>query len=305
MPAVSGVGVSLVNTYIGFGSWDGVRWFHLFFPILWTTGTILIWRSVVMWTLGRACCTAIVSMIPFIQVAVGLPLWTHSGCLGDLSDGMLRIGQHQVLAGVFVWLTMWVWWGVEKAIMTLQGISETTHKSRRVVGPLARCLLASIASIPVVVGVFFVIFVLGDDLVTISDPWLAYASTAVLAVSIWMLIWRRQMVWSRGVGPRLVFTTLLCFVVPITLCAMLLETGSQVVNVVLVCLPIIGWGVWMAVALPIRRLRAGVLLSDEGEDGPRCLKCGYLLKGLTATRCPECGDEPTLDELWAASVTDL
>jgi hypothetical protein len=25
------------------------------------------------------------------------------------------------------------------------------------------------------------------------------------------------------------------------------------------------------------------------REGPRCAKCGYLLKGLTALRCPECG----------------
>ena len=42
----------------------------------------------------------------------------------------------------------------------------------------------------------------------------------------------------------------------------------------------------------------GDLVRGEGASAPRCLKCGYLLIGLRSTRCPECGDEPTLDELW-------
>ena len=31
---------------------------------------------------------------------------------------------------------------------------------------------------------------------------------------------------------------------------------------------------------------------------PTCLSCGYNLSGLTHGRCPECGHEHRLDELW-------
>lgn len=31
---------------------------------------------------------------------------------------------------------------------------------------------------------------------------------------------------------------------------------------------------------------------------PRCLNCGYNLSGLTRCRCPECGAEFCIDELW-------
>ena len=30
--------------------------------------------------------------------------------------------------------------------------------------------------------------------------------------------------------------------------------------------------------------------TDELEDGPRCRRCGYILRGLTEPRCPECGE---------------
>lgn len=31
---------------------------------------------------------------------------------------------------------------------------------------------------------------------------------------------------------------------------------------------------------------------------PKCLRCGYNLSGLTQCRCPECGSEFRIDELW-------
>jgi len=37
------------------------------------------------------------------------------------------------------------------------------------------------------------------------------------------------------------------------------------------------------------------------EAAPACPKCGYNLSGLTHCRCPECGTEYKLDELWRAA----
>ncbi len=30
--------------------------------------------------------------------------------------------------------------------------------------------------------------------------------------------------------------------------------------------------------------------ATELEDGPRCRRCGYILRGLPKPRCPECGE---------------
>lgn len=38
------------------------------------------------------------------------------------------------------------------------------------------------------------------------------------------------------------------------------------------------------------------------EAPPACPKCGYNLSGLTHCRCPECGTEYKLDELWKMPV---
>ncbi len=35
---------------------------------------------------------------------------------------------------------------------------------------------------------------------------------------------------------------------------------------------------------------------------PICPECGYNLSGLTHCRCPECGTEYTLDQLWQMPV---
>ena len=35
---------------------------------------------------------------------------------------------------------------------------------------------------------------------------------------------------------------------------------------------------------------------------PICLSCGYNLSGLTQCRCPECGTEYRLDELWQTPI---
>ena len=35
---------------------------------------------------------------------------------------------------------------------------------------------------------------------------------------------------------------------------------------------------------------------------PTCPRCGYNLSGLTRCRCPECGTEYKLDQLWRAQL---
>jgi len=39
------------------------------------------------------------------------------------------------------------------------------------------------------------------------------------------------------------------------------------------------------------------------STGPLCPKCGYDLSGLTLCRCPECGGEFRLEEIWQATPT--
>ena len=119
--------------------------------------------------------------------------------------------------------------------------------------------------------------------------------------ALWILIWRHLVLWSRIGIARAVVTALLCFVLPIVLQFLFWKQAGDLLEVVLACLPIIRWGVWMAATITFWRLSRRE--ASEPLLTPRCLKCGYLLIGLRSTPCPECGDEPTLDELWQGTVT--
>ena len=90
---------------------DHARWINLLMAGFWVAGTVVVWRAVIIWTLGRTALTALVGMIPFVQMIVGQPLW-NAGCVGT---GFLRLSQAQVGIGVWVWVAVWVWWGWERS----------------------------------------------------------------------------------------------------------------------------------------------------------------------------------------------
>ena len=303
VPSVAIIGVSLTDTCFGVGQFDELRWFHLFFSILWVGATICIWRRLILWTLGRKWLTALVSMIPFVQVLYGQPLWNipAAGCqILDFNPEMLRIGQHEIGIGLWVWVAIWVWWGWEKRQMS----TEHMHRPRRIIRitPTAKRLAASIGMIPFAVGLFLIVGVALEDSLGLADPGAeSLAVTSVIMLAVWILIWRRTVVWSRAVIGRTAITAAVCLALPIA--ALLLLEGhftTDFAQVMLYCLPIIGWGVWMAITVSFWPA-ATTGLSEAGPV-PRCMNCGYLLIGLSSTRCPECGDEPTLDELWQATA---
>ncbi len=302
VPALSIIGVMALDTLFGAaafaGAFDELRWFHLFFSILWVAATIRIWRSAVLWTLGRRWLTALVAMIPFVQVVYARPLWTGTGCR-IISDEMLRTGQHEVGIALWVWLSIWVWWGWEKIRMSQE--SEMGQVPAIRVSPRVRRLGAAIGTIPFVVGVFCIVTVAFEDFLGASMPASStFAATAIVAIAVWIILWRGEVVWSPSLVWRTVVSALVCFVLPIAVQWIFVEHADGFVEVALWWLPVIGWGVWMAATITYWPMRAEATRVDD--LGPRCRRCGYPLRGLRATRCPECGDEPTLDELWAATI---
>jgi hypothetical protein len=292
------IGADLCERCVNAPSFDTLRWFHLIVPTLLVLCSILVWRSVIIWTQGRRFLTAVVSLVPFVQVLFGKPLW-DAGCV--MRD-VLRAGQGQFSIGVWVWLIVWVWWGWErygvrtKLPQALIRRIRMTHNIRLVV--------ASIGTIPFVVGFFFIIAAVFDDLLGISTPFLpalAYLVSASVAVVVWVVIWRKKLDWTRNVAWRTLMSAALLLGIPIA-GTLLADQVRSAAATTLYFLPVIGWGIWMAATMWLWPWR--VSGPSFSEDGPACLKCGYLLKGLTKTRCPECGAEPTLDVLWAATCAD-
>lgn len=303
VPAVSVLGVNFIGHFFGFGAFDEVRCFHLIFSVLWVVTTIAIWRRVIVWTLGRKWLTALVNLIPFVQVVYGQPLWVAptGGCSNFrlLRDEMLRFGQHEVGIGIWIWLTVWIWWAWEKTHMMDGKVKRRATPLRMT--PTAKRLVASIASIPFLLGSFFVVGEALRDFTGLTDPIReTLALSSVLAIAVWMLIWRRVVIWTRTVLLRTAGLAFVLFGLPIGGQFSFLHDDQGFVLVVLLVAPVVGWGVWMIATVTIWPITFSV--DALGEWTPRCLRCGYLLTGLRSTRCPECGDEPTLDALWKVTA---
>ncbi len=298
VPAVAVIGVLAIDRSSRLGSFDEIRWFNLFFSVLWVGATIVIWRRTVVWTMGRQSLTALINLIPFVQVIYGQPLW-NAGCW---STDVLRVGQHEVGIGLWTWVIIWVWWGLEKTRMNTE--SERTQTAQLPMSPIAKRLVASIATIPFLCGSFLVVSIALETFAKPSEPELvAFALMALVAILLWILIWRRAVAWSGPVIRQTAAAAFVCFVIPISALLSLWNSVGEFTKSVLVCVTIVSWGGWMIATIS----RWPILSTGAAPGGPtpRCLCCGYLLTGLTATRCPECGDEPTIDALWQATAGEL
>lgn len=298
VPAVSVSGVVLIDRWLGLGSFDKFRWFHLFFSVLWVGATIAIWRRTVIWTMGRKWLTALINLIPFVQVTYGQPLW-DAGCV---SNDLLRVGQHEVGIGIWSWLIVWIWWGLEKTRMNNE--VKRVQTAQLPIGPTAKRLVASIATIPFMFGVFVIMGVAFEQFGKLRDPTpFAFAFASLVGLLLWVLIWRRMVAWSQTVIRQTAATAFVCLIVPVSAQLVFWNSAGHFYQAVLACLAVAGWGGWMIAT--ISRWPMVVTIGATGEMTPRCLRCGYLLTGLTSTRCPECGDEPTIDALWQATAGEL
>lgn len=278
---------------------DELRSFHLLFSVLMVVCSVVVWRSVIVWTLGRRTLTCVIGLIPFAQVIYGQPLW-NAGCG---TDDVLRVGQEQCSIGIWMWLMIWVWWGWERFDVGTKAHRAVVRRLRMTQN--IKSVVASIGTLPFSVGAFFIIGSVFDDLIGVSRPQvftLAYAFAAIVAVAAWLVVWWGRVGWTNEAAWRTFFSAVLLLLLPIA-ATYWADPFSGAAETTVMLLPVLGWGLWMASTMWIWPLdTAQTALSEEG---PVCLKCGYLLKGLTKTRCPECGAEPTLDELWAASLADV
>ena len=298
VPAVSIIGGTILEQHSPAS--DNIRWIQALFSLLLMSALLLIWRTLILWTLGKTALTALVSMIPFIQIIWNQPLWKAGGCS---DDEILRLGQHQLGSGMWVWIAVWVWWGMEKTMMARQqrALRGTARRGTWLV-PLG----ASIGIFPCVLGLFLIVGVFLESTLGISwsPAWCFwnYVFCGAFTLVAWCLIWRKRVEWSA----RTLSTTLAVWMVMVgfPIGGQFLATGilgTPIWTATINAAPVIGWGLWLAWTIWYWPIREGGFAGLV--EGPRCLRCGYLLRGLKATRCPECGDEPTIDELWSASVS--
>lgn len=183
-------------------------------------------------------------------------------------------------------------------------MNKETETVTRPMSPTAIRLAASIATIPFCFGAFLIMGVALEDFAGLTDPTQeSFALTAIVAIGLWIAIWRKRVCWSPSVMSRTAALAIVCLAFPIFLLFVFGNNSGGSWNVLLGCLPIMGWGLWMAISITIWPTHAEY--AELGSPEPRCLGCGYRMTGLTDTRCPECGDQPTLEQLWAGNSAGI
>ncbi|MFH1418031.1 MAG: hypothetical protein ABII12_07090 [Planctomycetota bacterium] len=131
----------------------------------------------------------------------------------------------------------------------------------------------------------------------------ADAVAGLLLVTGWVLVWRRQVVWT----PRRYFMTLIAIawsIVPaFILGGIVVYLSPGYFDELAIVVGGLCWAsAWLASTVLIWRETATERLRRAGSVADAviaCPACGYNLTGLHQTRCPECGAQYTLDELFS------
>ena len=170
---------------------------------------------------------------------------------------------------------------------------------------VARILLA-ILMFPLAFCIWFVLMAGLHGLGWGSESALICSSavTALLAMTYWVLLWRKSVRWRPRRIAQTALAVLGCSLLPLAIVAAIgppdqgitITLGSASAVTIWVILTVLIWRETPAEkADRIRQAAPDVLF---------CPKCGYNMTGLHEARCPECGSRFTLDQLVAAQKQD-
>jgi len=125
---------------------------------------------------------------------------------------------------------------------------------------------------------------------------LAYSNLvwAVVAILSWLLIWRTVVLWSPAT--RTTTCGLALAFLGLAVAAPSAPPQGNSGEIYRVMVPIMAWGWWIIATTSLWQFQE-VALRGPLQERLCCSSCGYSLRGLYGTRCPECGEQPTLDEL--------
>ena len=134
----------------------------------------------------------------------------------------------------------------------------------------------------------------------------ANLATCAAFGACWVLIWRRQVRWTFHRRTLTMLSVLgatgVAFGVFGIICAFVGWADEAAIVLAALAWP----PAWIALTAYVWREtpmeRAG-RLKNLAPGGLACPQCGYNLTGLRQARCPECGTQFTLDELFASLTT--
>lgn len=169
-------------------------------------------------------------------------------------------------------------------------------------------LLLGLSLVPILPSVYFVSYFGWDRSKLVSGELgnaLSLLSAEILAIGLWILIWRTKVRWTANVTVG-TFTLAMLFLM--TVGVPYFSSSSSMIESTVYSSPGWMWGVWIIGTSWLWRERPGVMAEGQidgeagSEIGPQCPACAYSLRGLAEARCPECGWTGTLDAVIDASL---
>jgi len=288
--AISGVGrlssgnhdLLFVLVFLGTGQLVGVM--------------LLLWRRFVTWTFRRVAGTGVATIVLLTHLLLWQPLWA-AGCG---AEDVLRLGQSCGLAGVWLVVTAYLWWGIAEGL-----IAWRRHR----MPPYAVRVIYGMALIPFIPGLWFVLLLAFGELIEGLAPSVgslegrlagagAHFVCGLVIVIWWWLAWRRAVRWTPALVRRyLGLGSLLILLITL---APLPDYGRGFLDTTGITAPLILTGLWFVVTTWLLQPHTAGLAGKAADvkDRLTCVSCGYSLVGLHEARCPECGERATLDELF-------
>ncbi|MGQ9650526.1 MAG: hypothetical protein ACUVXJ_10485 [Phycisphaerae bacterium] len=168
---------------------------------------------------------------------------------------------------------------------------------------LARILL-SIMVLPLAVVVYLavlLVFVRDKDETAFT---IATLFTAVFVAGYWLMLWRRSVQWTSARRNLTVAASVGCLVAG----AVAGYVAMNIADISDITFGVFAGGllatvVWLPITIIIWRetpAERAERICQSASDVLFCPRCGYNMTGLQLARCPECGVQFTLNELFAA-----
>jgi hypothetical protein len=286
------IAVSCCVGIANFDLWRSIEFWGIFAASLATMLVgHLLWKAYLRGRSRRVFSSTPVAGAVLVHLMVWMPLWRSASCY---VEDMLRLGQSIGMMGIWGAVTPYIWWGGGwfwlKASSMASGGRKMTDQGMRI--------LMSISLLPLTFGIFLILAMAEDDLLNTEVPDLAIALpiAAVFFVLAWLGIWRASIPESRT---RRRLTVLLGIGAIGAVTISLLTEWEE-----FAALLIFGaWSVWIAGTAWLWRDASVEAAAVEAiEDRLRCPDCDYRLVGLTEARCPECGRQWRIEDLFARLV---
>lgn len=257
------------------------------------------------------------TMILGIQLCIFQPMWKSTNCA---NEDILVTGQSLSLTGLWLAAFIGSWFGL-RFIFRRPVIFGFLAKDGTPMNQATLRLIIAYALIPFLPGLFFICWVALDDFTSMNsnEGWgVSFIACTVVAIAAWVATWRNAIQWTvkRRIGTMGLATLFLLSALPILLMQGLSSSSETYLSLI----PLIAFSIWLIGTSLLWReknpakavLRSGVVGTNTADRGAEnllefvhCPKCNYSMKGLREVKCPECGWNSTIDDLFEKTVTSL